>query len=46
MVGELDFSQNKLTYRKEKISWKKGETIKVLYGLGYFQKEATFLRED
>ncbi|REG78254.1 discoidin domain-containing protein [Algoriphagus antarcticus] len=46
MVGELDFSQNKLTYREEKISWKKGETINVSYGLGYFQKEATFLRRD
>jgi hypothetical protein len=46
MVGELIFTKDTLESGNEFISWKVGELVKVSYGLGYFQKEATFLRED
>jgi hypothetical protein len=41
MVGVLEFSNNNLKSGNEMISYRKGESIKVSYGLGYFQKEAT-----
>lgn len=41
MVGALEFANYKLKSGNEMISWRKGESIKVSYGLGYFQKEAT-----
>ncbi|MCH6235577.1 discoidin domain-containing protein [Cognataquiflexum rubidum] len=45
-VGNLSYTKSGLTSGKEKINWKKGEAIKVSYGLGYFQKEATSIRMD
>lgn len=41
MVGALKFSNNNLKSGKEIISWRKGESIKLSYGLGYFKKEET-----
>jgi hypothetical protein len=43
-VGKLSITKSGITSGKDTIKWKKGETIKVSYGLGYFQKDATYLR--
>jgi hypothetical protein len=43
-VGKLSITKSGITSGNESIKWKKGETIKVSYGLGYFQKDATYLR--
>lgn len=40
MVGEIPFNQGRITSGNQSISWKKGKSIKVSYGLGYFRKEA------
>lgn len=45
-IGKLSITKSGITSGKEKINWKKGETIKVSYGLGYFQKDATDLRSN
>ncbi|WP_157370124.1 hypothetical protein [Aquiflexum balticum] len=45
-VGKLSITKSGITSGNETIKWKKGETIKVSYGLGYFQKDATYLRMD
>jgi hypothetical protein len=44
--GEIKYSKTKLNSGNETMNWKKGETIKVSYGLGYFQKGASYKRID
>lgn len=46
LTGVLPYSKNRLRSGNKKIEWNKGDTIRVSYGLGYFKKEATYLRLD
>ncbi|MCL6260837.1 discoidin domain-containing protein [Aquiflexum sp. TKW24L] len=46
LIGNLRITKSGITSGKEKINWKKGETITVSYGLGYFQNDATYKRID
>ncbi len=46
LTEEVKYSKTKLKSGNETMNWKKGDTIKVSYGLGYFQKEAAYLRTD
>lgn len=39
MKGQIPITKQKLTYGNQSLTWKKGESIEVSYGLGYFRKE-------
>lgn len=38
MEGEIPLEQGKLNVQNQSLSWEKGESIQVSYGLGYFRK--------
>ncbi|WP_373493837.1 discoidin domain-containing protein [Aquiflexum sp.] len=46
LTGVLPCSKNRLGSGNKKIEWNKGDAIRVSYGLGYFKKEASYLRMD